>query len=81
MECVEIRVKGCLDESWSAWFAGLTMTYTPAGETILTGPIADQAALYGLLNKLRNLGVALIAVSVQNGRQEETEQVSPGLRN
>jgi len=62
MRSVKIRVKGCLDESWEDWFEGLTITHEE-GETILTGSVADQAALFGHLNKLRNLGVTLISVN------------------
>ena len=58
-----IMVKGHLDSCWSEWLEGLTMTYTDSGETILSGPIADQAALHGLLMKIRDLNLTLIAVS------------------
>ena len=63
MESIEIRVKGKIDENWSDWFAGLTITHTDQGETILTGPVADQAALYGLLSRLRDLGLPLVSVN------------------
>jgi len=63
MQSVEIRVKGCLDEHWSDWFEGLTITHTKEGQTILLGTVVDQAALYGLLSKLRNLGLSLISVN------------------
>ena len=65
MKQVEIRVKGCVDEHWSDWFEGLAMTHTEKGETILEGSIPDQAALYGLLIKLRNLGLSLISVNFE----------------
>ena len=58
-----ITVKGQLDARWSEWLEGLTMTYTVSGETILSGPIADQAALHGLLMKIRDLNLTLIAVN------------------
>jgi len=58
----EIRVKGQIDEDWSDWFEGLAITYTDQDETILTGEIADQSALYGLIAKLRDLGLPLISV-------------------
>jgi hypothetical protein len=61
MLTVEIRVKGRIDERWSDWFEGLAISYAE-GETILTGNVADQSALYGLLAKLRDLGLALISV-------------------
>ena len=63
MEQVEIRVKGCIDENWSDWFGSLAMTHTEKGETILTGSLPDQAALFGLLNKLRDLGLSLTFVN------------------
>ncbi len=57
-----ITVHGHQADQWSAWCDGLTITNQPNGEAVLTGPILDQAALHGVLAKLRNLGVALIAV-------------------
>jgi hypothetical protein len=59
----EIRVKGHLAPRWSEWFAGLTMTHTDSGETILAGPVADQAALHGLLDRVRDLNLTLISVN------------------
>ncbi len=61
-ELYRIRVKGHLDQHWSSWFEGLTMTHLENGETLLAGRLADQAALYGVLYKLQNLGVPLVAV-------------------
>jgi hypothetical protein len=49
MQSVEIQVKGCIDEHWSDWFEGLTVRHTEQDETILSGTVVDQAALYGLL--------------------------------
>ena len=63
MQRVEIRVKGCISERWSEWFDGLTITHTDQDETVLTGTILDQAALYGLLAKLRDLGLPLVSVN------------------
>lgn len=57
----QITVKGTLDASWSAWFDGLTITYD-AGNTRLTGMIRDQTALYGLIDKARDLALTLVAV-------------------
>ena len=59
----EIRVKGQIDEHWSDWFEGLTVTHTDQEETVLTGPVVDQSALYGLLAKLRDLGLPLLSVN------------------
>ena len=59
----EIRLKGHLDSRWAAWFDGLTLTHHSDGTTILHGPVADQAALHGLLQKTRDLGLPLISVN------------------
>ena len=59
----EIRVKGHLDEKWAAWFEGMTITLQDNGDTLLTGPLVDQAALHGLLKKVRDLGVPLISIN------------------
>jgi hypothetical protein len=58
----EIRVKGVLDRGWSAWFDGLEVTSDERGQTTLAGPVADQAALHGLLAKVRDLGLELLEV-------------------
>ena len=63
MQRVEIRVKGEIDERWSEWLDGLTITHTDQDATVLTGPVVDQAALYGLIAKLRDLGLPLLAVN------------------
>jgi hypothetical protein len=67
----EIRLKGHLDSSWAEWLAGMSLTHASDGITALAGPVADQAALHGLLQKLRDLGVTLISVN-------ESETDSPG---
>ena len=59
----EIKIKGYLDSHWSEWFDGLAMTYDGQGHTILSGPVADQAALHGLLNKIRDMNLVLISVN------------------
>lgn len=61
---VQIRVKGQIDERWSEWLDGLAITHTGEDETVLTGLIPDQSALYGLMSKLRDLGLSLLAVDV-----------------
>ena len=63
MQRVEIIVKKRIDFNWSEWFEGMTIRHTDQDETILCGTVADQAALYGLLTKLRNLGLSLISVN------------------
>src|SRR5215467_14310478 len=58
----EIRIKGHLDNRWADWFSGLTITALDNGETLLTGQVVDQAALHGLIRKVRDLGMPLISV-------------------
>jgi hypothetical protein len=62
-ERYEIRIQGHLDDRWSAWFDGLTVAAEQGGETTLSGLIRDQAALHGVLAKVRDLGLPLIAVN------------------
>ncbi len=57
-----IRVKGQVGPEWSEWFDGMTITYDETNETILSGQIVDQAALYGILNKIRDLGLPLLSI-------------------
>ena len=58
----QIRVRGRLGPRWTGWFAGLTITPAGDGDTLLTGPVVDQAALHGLLRRVRDLGLPLLAV-------------------
>jgi hypothetical protein len=62
----EVRVEGHLDEHWSAWFGGLALIHEDDGTTILRCVVADQAELYGLLAKIRDLGAPLISVTVSD---------------
>jgi hypothetical protein len=64
----KIRIKGQLDSQWTDWFEGMTITLEEDGNTLLTGQVIDQAALHGLLKKIRDLGLTLI--SVCPGRSE-----------
>ncbi len=59
----EIRIEGHLTERWSDWFDGLAITHDRNGETVLSGPLADQAALFGLLARLHALNLTLVSVS------------------
>jgi len=63
-----IRIKGHLDPGWSDWFEGMTITLEEDGTTLLSGPVTDQAALHGLLKKVRDLGMPLVSVCpLENG--------------
>ena len=70
----QIRIKGHLvGPQWTDWFAGLTITLKENGDTLLTGPVVDQAALHGLLKKVRDLGMPLLSVNrVESGQQDPT---------
>ncbi len=59
----QVRVRGHLDRQWAEWFEGLTVTPEDDGNTLLTGPLTDQAAVHGLLKKIRDLGLPLISVT------------------
>jgi hypothetical protein len=59
----QIRIKGHLGRQWTDWFEGLTITLEEDGDTLLSGPVIDQAALYGILKKVRDLGMPLLSVN------------------
>jgi hypothetical protein len=59
----EVRVKGHLEEDWGDWFDGMSITHTGNGETILSGPLPDQAALFGLLFKINSLNLTLLSIN------------------
>ncbi len=70
----EIRLKGHLDDRWAKWFEGLTITLEEDGHTLLTGPVVDQAALHGLLKKVRDLGLPLVSVSpIEPGQADQSD--------
>jgi hypothetical protein len=73
----QIRIKGHLDCAWTNWFGGLTITLEEGGETLLTGPVVDQAALFGLLRKVRNLGMPLLSVNRVEPGQVDVAEVKP----
>jgi hypothetical protein len=58
----EIRIEGHLDDKWQDWFDGMSVTLEPDGTTLLSGPVPDQPALYGLLRKVRDLGLPLLSL-------------------
>ena len=59
----EIRLRGHLETRWAAWFDGMTLSYESDGSTVLSGPVVDQAALHGLLQKVRDIGLLLVSVT------------------
>ena len=73
----QIRIKGHLGREWTAWFEGLTIMLEKDGDTLLTGPVVDQAALHGLLKKVRDLGMPLVSVSPIEPGQADTSDVKP----
>src|SRR5437764_13677941 len=72
----QIRIKGHLGREWTDWFGGLTIRRTDNGETLLTGPVVDQAALHGVLRKVRDLGVQLLSVSSVKPGEAEAARVT-----
>jgi hypothetical protein len=71
-----IKVQGHLDEHWSEWFDGMAVTHDEHDDTVLTGQVADQSALYGLLNKMRDIGLPLLLVErVQDEVTSERESL------
>ena len=70
----QIRLEGYLDDQWTDWFSGLTITLEENGITLLTGPVADQAALFGLLKKIRDLGLPLVSLNRVNPVELDNEK-------
>jgi hypothetical protein len=71
----QIRIEGYLRAEWAEWFEGLSVSQEPDGTTLLSGPVIDQAALYGLLKKVRDLGLPLISVnpvSIHSQKEQES---------
>jgi hypothetical protein len=67
----QIRIKGQLGPQWTDWFEGLIITQEEDGNTLLTGPVIDQAALHGILKRVRDLGMPLLSVnSVESGQEK-----------
>ncbi len=73
----EIRIKGHLDKRWADWFDGLTIILADNGDTLLTGPVVDQAALHGLLKKVRDLGLPLVSVMPVAPKPSDGSAVKP----
>jgi hypothetical protein len=66
MQQIEIRVEGQVDEHWSEWFEGLKITHTKAGESVISGVLEDESAVYGLITKIRDLGLHLVSITNTN---------------
>jgi hypothetical protein len=75
MRRIEIRVKGSISKQWSDWFGGLTISHSDPDETILTGLVLDEAALYGIISRLRDLGLQLTSLSSEE-IEEEVHKIS-----
>ena len=73
----QIKVEGHLGRQWADWFGGLAITLEDNGDTLLTGPVVDQAALYGLLKKVRDLGMPLVSVNRVELSQTDASHVKP----
>jgi hypothetical protein len=74
-ECYEIRIEGHIGEGWSPWFEGMVIDHQENGETLMSGPIADQAALHGVLMRIRDLGLPLVAIRrLRNSSPEERNE-------
>ena len=70
----QIRIEGHLDDQWTDWFGGMTVTLEENGDTLLTGPVADQAALFGLLKKIRDLGLPLVSIACVESIKSDIEK-------
>jgi len=70
----QIRIKGHLGHQWTDWFEDLTITLEEDGDTLLTGPVVDQAALHGLLKRVRDSGMSLVSVSpLEHGQADQSD--------
>jgi len=69
----QIRIKGHLGQQWTDWFEGLTITLEDNGEMLITGSVVDQVALFGLLKKMRDLGMPLVSVMIVEPDQENSQ--------
>jgi hypothetical protein len=73
----EIRLTGHLEARWAGWFDGLTISHESDGTTVISGPVADQAALHGLLQRVRDLGVSLVSVTQVEPDQPDVPTLDP----
>ena len=73
-EYYEVRVRGHLDQRWSEWFAGLALNHLDGDVTLLSGPLPDQAALYGLIERLRDLNLTLVSVNTGGASTQDADK-------
>ena len=73
----ELRIQGHLGARWAAWFDGLSLTNEPDGSTLICGPVADQSALHGLLQKVRDLGLPLVSVTHVDADHTDLPTIAP----
>jgi hypothetical protein len=73
MQQVELRVKGQIHPRWSEWFGGLTISHSDIDATVITGLVQDEAALYGIISRLRDLGLKLISLSSEEIKEKQNE--------
>lgn len=71
---IEIRIKGYIKSQWSEWFGGMTISHSGPDETILTGRVLDEAALYGIIARLRDLGLKLTSLSSEEIKENYNER-------
>ena len=76
----QIRIRGHLSPQWADWFEGLTISLEEDGDTLLTGTVIDQAALHGLLQKVRDLATPLLLVNYVEPNKRDTPEVKQGIR-
>ena len=72
-----IRLKGHLDSRWAAWFDGLSLTHDSDGTTVISGPVLDQAALHGLLQRVRDVGIPLVSVAQIDPDEPDVPTITP----
>jgi hypothetical protein len=76
----QIRIQGHLGQQWAGWFDGLTVALEEDGNTLLSGPVIDQSALHGILKKIRDLGMPLLAVSQIEPQHVETKSATESVK-
>jgi hypothetical protein len=75
IQIYQIKIKGCLDDDWSDWFEGMTLSIGGDGNTLLEGPVVDQAALYGFLKRIHQFGLQLISINkVEKNANDDTQR-------